>query len=175
MSSIASIIIKNDLRISDFFCKKSRCKLLNYLMIVITQLGSTTFTIVLPMLFLLSGSYYNKQYNIIIGKSIIVVTLTSEIVVHITKRIVGRQRPYRKYEHIKALIKQPCKYSFPSGHTCSAFSIALVLNKHIPQYGNVFIVLAVLVGISRVYLGVHYFTDVIVGAVVAMLGFAIIF
>jgi undecaprenyl-diphosphatase len=59
----------------------------------------------------------------------------------------------------------PHSFSFPSGHTQTAFAIATVLSAFLPRrYNIITYLLAAAVGISRIYLGVHYLTDVLAGA-----------
>lgn len=57
-------------------------------------------------------------------------------------------------------------YSFPSGHTTVAFSLAVLLSDINQSLKNYLFGIAVLVGLSRIYLGVHYLTDVIAGALI---------
>lgn len=81
------------------------------------------------------------------------------------KNIVCRVRPCNIDQSIILAIDRPVAYSFPSGHTSVVFATATVLtdfNKHI---GRPVYVLAVIVGLSRMYLFVHYPTDVLCGAV----------
>jgi undecaprenyl-diphosphatase len=56
--------------------------------------------------------------------------------------------------------------SFPSGHTMMFFSIIPIMSKNFPKTKILFWTLAVLIGLSRIYLGVHYFSDVIAGALI---------
>ena len=64
------------------------------------------------------------------------------------------------------LIGRPWDYSFPSGHTASSFAAAWVLYRRLPKrFGIPALALAGLIGVSRLYLGVHYPTDVLFGAV----------
>ncbi len=82
------------------------------------------------------------------------------------KNIVGRIRPYDAIPGLIPLIGRPWDYSFPSGHTASSFAAAWVLYRRLPKrFGIPGLVLAGLIGISRLYLGVHYPTDVLFGAV----------
>jgi undecaprenyl-diphosphatase len=59
---------------------------------------------------------------------------------------------------------RPRDFSFPSGHAAAGFAGALVLGAHAPAFAPVFYALAVAVSLSRVYLGVHYPSDVAFGA-----------
>ena len=88
----------------------------------------------------------------------------------IVKNIVARPRPYRMIEALSILIPEPGEYSFPSGHTSSSFAAGVVLYLMLPKkYGIPAMVLAFLIGISRLYVGVHYPTDVLGGMVMGTL------
>ncbi len=80
------------------------------------------------------------------------------------KNIVERPRPYDIMEELQPLITRPKDFSFPSGHTGSSFAVAAVFYRNLPkQFGIWMILLAALIGLSRLYLGVHYPTDVLAG------------
>lgn len=82
------------------------------------------------------------------------------------KNIVGRIRPYETVEGLIPLIGKPRDYSFPSGHTGSSFAAAWVLYRRLPRrFGIPALILAGLIGLSRLYLGVHYPTDVLFGVI----------
>lgn len=85
------------------------------------------------------------------------------------KPLSKRRRPFHRYPGIKNLIVPPDLYSFPSGHTAAATVAVFVFSMNAPALLPIFILFAILVGLSRVYLGVHYLTDVIVGALLALL------
>ncbi len=86
------------------------------------------------------------------------------------KNLVARTRPYEVIEGLTYLVKKPVDYSFPSGHTGTSFATAVVLFLSFPKkYSFWFLVLAVLIGFSRLYVGVHYPTDVLSGAIIGTL------
>lgn len=163
MNSIRSYIKSSDLRIFFLFNHRLRCLSLNISMQLITQIGSWFFCIIFPIILIFSSS----PETVITGTRIAVILVFSQMIVYLVKRLVNRPRPYRAMNNVIANRFPMCVYSFPSGHTCAAFCLALVLANGYPHYQAWFILVAALVGVSRIYLGVHYPTDVLVGFMVA--------
>lgn len=91
----------------------------------------------------------------------------SHVIVQLIKRTVGRPRPSRSIA-TSTLVNEPDKFSFPSGHSAAAMSVAFVYALAFPAYAAVIIPIAVLVGMSRVVLGVHYPGDVLMGQLLAV-------
>ena len=94
-------------------------------------------------------------------------TLTGLIGVAIYKAIKHkfvRERPYISHLSIRVGIAPLDRYSFPSGHTLHAVSFAVLFTSYYPTLGWLVIPFATLVALSRVVLGLHYPTDVAVGA-----------
>ena len=88
------------------------------------------------------------------------------------KNLVGRPRPFESWQGLTSLVPAPDKFSFPSGHTMTAFAVWAVLLQGIPGMSLLFLAIALLIGISRVFLGMHYPTDVLVGALLgSVLGY----
>ena len=83
------------------------------------------------------------------------------------KNLVARTRPYEVVDGLKLLIEKQSDYSFPSGHTGSSFASAIVLWKELPKkYGVMALIVAVLIAYSRLYVGVHYPSDVLAGVLI---------
>jgi len=80
------------------------------------------------------------------------------------KRLLQRTRPDLAIEGFVPEAANPDRFSFPSGHTCAAFAVALALLGAPLGLGPLFLALAVGIGASRVYLGAHYPLDVAAGA-----------
>lgn len=118
--------------------------------------------------------YWTKQryyaVNIILATGLVLIVCNV-----LLKNILKRTRPYDRFDDIKVKIfPKPNDFSMPSGHTFMAFGIAISL------WGSVWmpwaIALAILMGISRLYVGVHYLSDVLVGAVLGILvGLCVVF
>lgn len=83
------------------------------------------------------------------------------------KRRIGRPRPADR--QVWALVTVPDRFSFPSGHTITAFAVALDLGRFYPHLLPFLCFAAASVGVSRVVLGVHYLTDVLAGAAIGSL------
>lgn len=88
----------------------------------------------------------------------------------ILKPLVHRARPWLVIEGLIPLVSEGDPHSFPSGHTSAAFAAACAWRPHLPKkWGNAALVCAVLMGFFRLYVGVHFPTDVLVGALVGCL------
>ena len=86
------------------------------------------------------------------------------------KNIIQRIRPYDFIDSLKILIETQHDFSFPSGHTACSFACAWVMYRMLPKkWGVSALVLAVLISLSRLYVGVHYPTDVLGGLVIGVL------
>lgn len=90
--------------------------------------------------------------------------ITSAIVV-IVKRAVRRRRPSLDIQ----MSVPPDRFSFPSGHTAAAFSVAVAMSGVAPMLLPPLLLVAIVVGYGRMYLGVHYPLDVGAGAAVGLL------
>lgn len=81
------------------------------------------------------------------------------------KKLSRRQRPCHMASHCWATILPPDQFSFPSGHTMTAFAIALVVSYFYPSLEGPMYFLAASIALSRVVLGMHFLSDVLAGAV----------
>lgn len=83
----------------------------------------------------------------------------------ILKPLVGRNRPFEVSPDLEArIIKEPTDPGFPSGHTMASFVAAMVIFCASPVLGVLAFILAFMIGLSRLYLLVHYPTDVFMGS-----------
>lgn len=81
------------------------------------------------------------------------------------KNVIARGRPCWIDENIKLLIPNPHDYSFPSGHTLASFEAAVMIYLHNKKWGIISLILAVAIAFSRMYLFVHFPTDILAGMI----------
>ncbi len=91
----------------------------------------------------------------------------------IIKQSTTRQRPFRRNPSIQNLVIPQDEYSFPSGHTAAATVAAILFSLAAPVLLPFFFALAVLIGLSRIYLGVHYPSDVLMGFALGSFSFSL--
>lgn len=84
------------------------------------------------------------------------------------KRLSQRPRPCQLEPHCWSKVLPPDKFSFPSGHTMTAFSIALVVSYYYPALEGTLFFIAFSIAISRIVLGMHFLSDVLAGIVLGV-------
>src|SRR5579871_3384440 len=84
------------------------------------------------------------------------------------KRFAGRKRPCELEPHRWATLLPPDQFSFPSGHTMTAFAVAMPLLIFYPELGAGLLFCALSIAISRIVLGMHFLSDVVAGAMLGL-------
>ena len=90
------------------------------------------------------------------------------------KPLVLRPRPWVAIEGFASLIKHPSGTSFPSGHSVTSFACATAMTRDLGKKAGWIFILAALIALSRPYLGVHFITDILAGALIGTLGAALV-
>ncbi|MFN0102257.1 MAG: phosphatase PAP2 family protein [Bryobacteraceae bacterium] len=94
-------------------------------------------------------------------------------VFRLLKKTANRPRPCATTAHAWATLLPPDQFSFPSGHTMTAFAVATPLMSYYPDLSLGLLFCAVSIGVSRILLGMHFLSDVVAGGILgAMLGYA---
>lgn len=159
MKAFFEYISHRDIRLLKFINNSWKCNFLDFIMPVMTYLGSFSFIFIFcTAAFLLSDAMLSTMAV----KAMISVTISTGVG-KILKVSVTRLRPFINIPNLNIKKIGIDMYSFPSGHTTAAFSLAVMIALYFPILGLITLPLAFCVGISRMYLGVHYPTDVIVG------------
>lgn len=138
-----------------------QAKPLRQILRLLTHLGDLPFQILLILI--LSGMPHTRP----IGLRLLIAQLSVTIVVQVGKHAIARTRPYNAISGITPF-KVETDSSFPSGHTAAAFTAAIVMGCFYPAAQPVLLALAGCIGYSRIYIGVHYLTDVIAGCGIGM-------
>src|ERR1700761_5379182 len=82
----------------------------------------------------------------------------------LVKKLSGRKRPCEIEPHCWATLLPPDQFSFPSGHTITAFAVALGLGEFYPALLGILLFCALVIAASRILLGMHFLSDVLAGA-----------
>lgn len=147
-----------EIYILDFIQNNIRNPVLDPILIFITYLGNKgAIWIIISLLLIISKKY--RTYGFITLISLILSFLICNFTL---KPLISRQRPYTIYEDMLLLISTPKDFSFPSGHTMSSFAATITIFYCNRRFGFFALVLAVLISFSRMYLYVHYPSDILI-------------
>lgn len=154
-----------DFAVLNFIYAHCRSGILDILMPLVTKLGNGGAVWIALAAVLLIIPRYRK----VGGAMLLALALDAAVCGMILKPLVARIRPCDVDTAVRLLIQRPADYSFPSGHAAASFSAASALYFGRQQLWRPAFVLAALIAFSRLYLYVHYPTDVLAGAALGML------
>lgn len=154
-----------DFAVLDYIHEHLSCGFLDLIMPKITFLGNAGLIWIIASGAMLISRKYRRN-----GAEL-AMSLVGCVVIgnFLLKNLIARSRPCWINETIDMLIAVPSDYSFPSGHTMSSFAAAAVIMHKGKKQGIAAYILASLIAFSRLYLYVHFPTDVIAGAVIGIL------
>lgn len=153
-----------------FVQEHMRIAVLNPLAVFISHLGDAgIFWIIFSVVLILIPK--TRKYGALALTSLLFCFLINNVLL---KNLVARPRPYTRLPDLIMLMECPSDYSFPSGHSCASFAVASSLMWTMDRHWNKLripaIVLAALIALSRIYVGVHYPTDVLGGTLIGIFG-----
>ena len=164
-----SVAVSFDLPILDWIQEHLQCTFLDKTMPIVTLFGDGgVFWIGVAVLLLFFAKYRKTGFSM--GMALVLGLVVCNITL---KPLVARIRPYdfqlQEFgKEISLLISAQHDFSFPSGHTIASFEACTVLLLHDKRMGIPATVLAILIALSRLYLYVHYPTDVLVSLVLGI-------
>lgn len=164
-----SVAVSFDLPILDWIQEHLQCTFLDKTMPIVTLFGDGgVFWIGIAVLLLFFAKYRKTGFSM--GMALVLGLVVCNITL---KPLVARIRPYdfqlQEFgREITLLISAQHDFSFPSGHTIASFEACTVLLLHDKRMGIPATVLAILIAFSRLYLYVHYPTDVLVSLVLGI-------
>lgn len=148
----------------EFIQNSIRSPFMDGLMTAITYLGSAGFVWIITAAVFACFKKYRTHAAVLIAALLLGQLLGNVIL----KPLVGRVRPSNINMEISIPITRPADFSFPSGHALSSFAAAFVIFRSNRRFGAFAFPMAALIAFSRVYLYVHYPTDVLGGAAVGI-------
>ncbi|MCA0986435.1 phosphatase PAP2 family protein [Guptibacillus algicola] len=164
MSKVVGWLHEQECYVFRFLNLRCHSRYLTSFMGAFTHLGGARTTILSTLLLLIFLPYPSKTIVTISA----VALLLSHLPVHFIKKHYPRNRPYLAIPETKMLVYPLKDHSFPSGHTTAIFSVVTPYFLFVPSLAVPLLAIAAIVAISRIYLGHHYPSDVLVGALLGM-------
>ena len=164
---MANALLTFEFAILDFIQAHISCAFLDFVMPLISAIGNHGEVWILAALLLCCTQKYRKDSFMVLVGLLVGLFLGNLLF----KNLIARPRPCWLRPEMLRLIPCPEDFSFPSGHTLSSFIAAFLLTKINPKFGYAAIPLAILMAFSRLYLYVHFPTDIL-GAILLAAGIA---
>lgn len=156
-------LVRMDIAIFNFFNQKLKCMALDLIMPLFTHLAGFTSVVGICLIFSLS-------IPSVPGRNILGAVFFAQLAAQTIKFMFKRIRPHIKLSGVNIFDKlMQYDPSFPSAHTATIVALAGVIAIKHPLFFLPLVILCVLVGISRIYLGQHYPSDVIFGAAIGII------
>lgn len=154
-----------DFSVLDFIRENIANPALNVIMTIITYSGEFGAVWIAAAIACLCFKKTRKA-GVAMAVALIIGGLFGSIII---KNVIARPRPFTANPDIQLIIPPPTSFSFPSGHTLASFGAASALFIQHRRLGAAALIYAALVGFSRLYMYVHYPTDVLAGCILGIL------
>lgn len=160
-----------DIAIFQFINKFLANPVLDMVMPVLTMAGSGEFVFSLAVLLII----FCKREKKLSGILLLAGLTATYFVVGYLKNMVAVPRPFISVADARVLVPKSMEFSFPSGHAVTAFLAATIMSGFFKKTRALWFTMAFLVAFSRIYVGMHYASDVIAGALIGtILGYGLI-
>lgn len=159
--SVLETVLEFDAYLFFLLNYKAQNVVLDLLMPILTNLDYWRIPIVLLAMSLLV--FGRKRGRIAVLLLILGITLSDQVCNNVLKPLVGRIRPCNVLDNVNLLINCTKSFSFPSSHATNIFTGMIIFSFVYPKLRIGLLIVAALVAYSRVYVGVHYPFDVVVG------------
>ena len=168
MNRYINHITNIELNIS-LYCNKltSNNNFIFYFYRIITSTADWWMYLIYAFLLLLISNYETAINAIIFGS---LAYFFHYPIYYAIKNITKRKRPFdQKRNNIKCFVKPPDKYSMPSGHTSGITITTLTIIYYFPVVTKLLLIWPLLIALSRIFLGVHYPSDTIIGCILGFI------
>lgn len=156
-----------DLNILYFFNHRLANPVFDWFFLFITE--SKIFLVILILIALVLFGRGSLRLRFVIILMICCIAIADPVSHYVLKPLYGRIRPCYVLDNIRLLVGCGGRFSFPSNHAANSFAIAGLIAYFYKRYAAVLFTLAVLISLSRIYLGRHYPSDVLGGAIFGLL------
>lgn len=153
---------KHEIPLCLLFNRANQCRPISLFLAVVSRLGNGVFWYVLIVML----PFIHGLEALPVALHMIIAGMLGLVVYKWLKVTTRRVRPYNFHENIFKNVSALDQFSFPSGHIQHAVSFTLVLLYYYPEWTWLVVPFTALVALSRVVLGLHYPSDVVIGAVI---------
>jgi len=159
---IFDLIVKGDIKLFHFINETMANSFFNFIMPILTNQNVWVLPLLAGWLSLL---FFGKKKGRIAAIILLIAfILTDAIAAQLIKPLIGRMRPsHAMADGINLLVKKGGKYGFPSNHAANTMVLAIVIGYFWDSWKPWLFSLSILIGFTRIYVGVHYPLDVIAG------------